>query len=240
MVNIHAFTSVNALNEALAAYIMEIAHQAIAERGRFNFVLTGGSSPKALYRYLASRYRDEIHWDKVYFFFGDERNVLPEHDDYNGCMADEHLLRPLHIAQDHVFYVNTSLAPEQAAADYEARIQAHFRDNPVVFDLILLGMGDDAHTASIFPGTDLVRNDQESVAAVWVEKLNTYRISMTAARINKARQIAFIVFGENKAAAIRHVLRNPEKDVNRYPAQLIEAETGHTDWFMDDAAAALL
>lgn len=240
MVKIHSFTSVNALNEALAAYIMDVAHQAIAERGRFNFVLTGGSSPKALYRYLASRYRDEIHWDKVYFFFGDERNVLPEHDDYNGRMADEYLLRPLHISQDHIFYVNTSLAPEQAAADYETRIQAHFRENPVVFDLILLGMGDDAHTASIFPGTDLTRNDQESVAAVWVEKLNTYRISMTAARINKARHIAFIVFGENKAAAIRHVLRDPEKDVNRYPAQLIEAENGHVDWFIDDAAAALL
>jgi len=238
MLNIHSFESLSALNEALAQHIIQIGRQAIARQGRFNFVLTGGSSPKTLYQDLSSRYRDAIDWEKVFFFFGDERCVLPDHRDYNGKMADQNLFKPLGVAPSHIFYIDTTLSPAQAAADYETRIQAHFKNEPIQFDLILLGMGDDAHTASIFPGTDLIQNKTENIAAVWVEKLQSYRISMTAARINQAQNIAFIVFGANKAQALQHVLGDAEQDPNSFPAQLIRNNTANVDWFIDEAAAA--
>ena len=187
----------------LSEYILNIATQSIAEKGSFNFVLTGGNSPKKLYEILATTYKDKVDWSKVYFFFGDERNVSPNHESYNGLMAKRSILDPLEIAEDHIFYVNTNLEPEQAATDYNASIVKHFKDKEISFDLILLGMGDDAHTASLFPQTEILDNNEATVASVYVEKLSTYRISFTAPLINKAKNIAFLVFGESKAAAIK-------------------------------------
>ncbi|HTM97783.1 MAG TPA: 6-phosphogluconolactonase [Pedobacter sp.] len=238
--NLNIFKSVSELNEALIAYVIEIANQAIATKGSFNFVLTGGNSPKELYRQLATTYKNEIDWTKVYFFFGDERTVLPNHKDYNGLMAKENLFAYLQTPPNHIFYMDTTLAPEAAALAYKAALDEHFKGNPIVFDLILLGMGDDAHTASIFPGTDLVQNQEETVAAVWVEKLHTYRISLTAPLINKAKNIAFITFGDNKATALAKVLAQEQKEPNTYPAQLINPVDGNLAWFVDEQAASLL
>jgi 6-phosphogluconolactonase len=235
--NLHIFKSVAELNEALIAYVIKIAQQAIATNGRFNFVLTGGSSPKKLYQQLATTYKNELDWNKVYFFFGDERTVLPDHPDYNGLMAKENLFDYLQTPADHIFYIDTTLPPEEAANAYKIALDEHFKDQPIVFDLVLLGMGDDAHTASIFPGTDLIHYTEETVAAVWVEKLDTYRISLTAPLINKAKNIAFITFGENKSAALAKVLGKQLQDPNTYPAQLINPVTGNLDWFVDEKAA---
>ena len=234
--NLNIFKSVKELNEALIAYVIEIANTAIATKGRFDFVLTGGNSPKELYQQLSTTYKDKIDWSKVYFFFGDERTVPPDHKDYNGLMAKENLFNNLATPESHIFYMDTTLAPEDAANAYKKALDKHFNGEKIVFDLILLGMGDDAHTASIFPGTDLVYNQEETVAAVWVEKLNTFRISLTAPLINKAENIAFITFGENKAAALKHVIGDEEKNYNLYPAQLINPINGNLDWFVDDMA----
>ncbi|MEJ5996466.1 6-phosphogluconolactonase [Pedobacter sp. Du54] len=234
--NLNIFKSVPELNEALIAYVIEIGNTAIATKGRFDFVLTGGNSPKALYQQLSTTYKDKIDWSKVYFFFGDERNVLPAHKDYNGLMAKENLFNNLQTPESHIFYVDTTLIPEYAASTYKKVIENHFNEEEIVFDLILLGMGDDAHTASIFPGTDLVHNQEETVAAVWVEKLNTFRISLTAPLINKAKNIAFITFGENKAEALKHVIGDEEKNFDHYPAQLIKPMNGNLDWFIDEKA----
>ena len=224
----------------LSEYILNIATQAIAEKDSFNFVLTGGNSPKKLYEILATTYKDKVDWSKVYFFFGDERNVSPNHESYNGLMAKRSILDPLEIAEDHIFYVNTNLEPEQAATDYSASIVKHFEDKEISFDLILLGMGDDAHTASLFPQTEILDNNEATVASVYVEKLSTYRISLTAGLINKAKNIAFLVFGESKAEAVQHVLGDEDKNTTLYPSQLIAPINGTLTWFLDDQAASLI
>ncbi len=238
--NLNIFKSVPELNKALIAYVIEIANKSIATKGRFDFVLTGGNSPKELYQQLSTTYKDKIDWSKVYFFFGDERTVLPTHKDYNGLMAKENLFVYLHTPPNQIFYIDTTLTPENAASAYKKALEEHFQGKPMVFDLILLGMGDDAHTASIFPGTDLVHNQEETVAAVWVEKLNTYRVSLSAPLINKAKNVAFITFGENKSAALAQVMNKQLKDPNTYPAQLINPVDGNLAWFIDEQAASLL
>lgn len=238
--NLNLFKSVKELNEALIAYVIEIANKSISANNQFNFVLTGGNSPKELYQQLSTTYKDKIDWSKVYFFFGDERTVLPNHKDYNGLMAKENLFDNLQTPESHIFYMDTTLAPAAAAIAYKEKLDQHFNGEKISFDLILLGMGDDAHTASIFPGTALVHSQEETVASVWVEKLNTHRISLTAPLINQAKHIAFITFGENKANALSHVIGDKEKDYDLYPAQLINPINGHLAWFVDDKAAANL
>lgn len=236
---LNIFNNQAELNEQLAKNVISIAQKAITEKGRFDFVLTGGSSPKELYRLLSTTYKNEIDWDKTYFFFGDERTVLPFEKDYNGLMAKESFFDNLQLKESHVFYVDTNLSPEEAAADYKQKLDQHFADAPIVFDLILLGMGDDAHTASIFPGTTLVNNQELTVASVWVEKLNTNRVSLTAPLINQAKNIYFITFGANKAEALAKVF-GEEKDFSNYPSQLIKPVNGDLQWFVDEAAASLL
>ena len=155
-------------------------------------------------------------------------------------MAKNSLLDPLGIKEDHIFYVNTSLAPEKAAIEYKKAIDAHFKGEDPAFDLILLGMGDDAHTASIFPHTTLVKDEEVNISSVYVEKLDTYRISFTAPLINKADHVAFLVFGENKAEAIKHVVGDKEKNFDLYPSQLIDPIDGKLTFFVDEKATALL
>jgi 6-phosphogluconolactonase len=224
----------------LSEYILNIATHSISEKGSFNFVLTGGNSPKKLYEILATTYKDKIDWSKVFFFFGDERNVLPDHESYNGLMAKRSILDPLQIAEDHIFYVNTALEPEQAALEYNESIVKHFQGQEISFDLILLGMGDDAHTASLFPETSILTTSEPIIESVYVEKLAAYRISFTAALINRAKNVAFLVFGESKAKAVQHVLGDKEKNTTRYPSQLIAPVNGTLTWFLDDQAASLL
>lgn len=238
--NLLIYKTIEELTEDLADYIIKIAEVSIEENDRFNFVLTGGSSPKALYHFLAKECEHRIDWEKVYFFFGDERNVPANDENYNGLMAKKALLDPLNIKDDHIFYVDTTLAPEKAAIEYKKAIDNHFKGEDLVFDLILLGMGDDAHTASIFPHTSLVKDEEVNVASVFVEKLNTYRVSFTAPLINKAENIAFLVFGENKAEAIKHVIGDEQKDFDLYPSQLIDPIDGKLNFFTDEAATRLL
>ncbi|MHA4894974.1 6-phosphogluconolactonase [Pedobacter sp. PWIIR3] len=224
----------------LADYIINIANQSIKEKGHFNFVLTGGNSPKKLYELLVTNYHDKTDWTKVFFFFGDERNVPATHENYNGLMAKTTLLEPLKIAADHIFYVDTSIEPEKAAIEYFKAITAHFNGADLSFDLILLGMGDDAHTASLFPETTILTNNNVTIDSVYVDKLSTYRISFTAPLINKSKNIAFLVFGESKANAIKHVIEDQEKNTSLYPSQLIEPIEGTLTFFIDQEAANLL
>ena len=238
--NLLVYKTVEELKHDLADYIIKIAEMSIEEKDCFNFVLTGGNSPKALYQYLATECQYRIDWGKVYFFFGDERNVPANDENYNGLMAKNNLLDPLKIKEDHIFYVNTILTPEDAANDYKKSLDKHFKGSEIEFDLVLLGMGDDAHTASIFPFTDLVNNPKATVASVYVEKLNTHRISLTAPLINQADHVVFLVFGENKAEALKHVIDDEEKDFKTYPSQLIDPIDGKLTWFVDEAATNLL
>jgi len=236
----HIFKTNPELINAIAGHFISISKNAIASRGEFNVVLSGGSSPKKLYKLLVSpEYKEQVNWKKVNFFFGDERYVPANDPENNAFMAKRTLFDPLDISKSNIFPINTSLSPQEAAKRYTATITAHFGKQEPRFDLILLGLGDNAHTASLFPYTPVLTDKSASVQAVFLEGQKIYRISMTAPLINQARNIAFLVFGQEKAEAVHHVLAD-EIDPEKYPAQLIDPVKGELHWFLDEAAASLL
>ena len=214
--------------------------RAVAARGRFAVALSGGSSPKQLYELLAApAHRGRVAWDRVDFFFGDERNVPQTSPDSNYLLAKTSLLDPLGIAPAQVFAVDTSLPPAEAAAQYAVAIEEFFGDEPARFDLVLLGLGDNAHTASLFPHTPVLYDKAVSVKEVWLPVEQVFRITFTAPLINQARAVAFLVYGAGKAEAVHQVLELP-RDVEQYPAQLICPEGCKAAWFLDAAAASQL
>lgn len=221
----------------LANYFVTIAERSIAHHDQFSVALSGGSSPKKLYELLASAFRHKVDWEKVYFFFGDERYVPHDDKDSNYLMVKTALFDPLHIDSSNIFAVDTSLSPEGAAENYTKTIDDFFDGKPLQFDLVLLGLGDNSHTASLFPHTPVLHDKTESVKEVFLEDQQIYRITFTAPLINQAHHIAFLVYGEAKAIAVHHVLED-EKDIENYPAQLIAPVSGDVRWFLDTAAAA--
>lgn len=231
---LHIFNTTDEVLHGLAAFFIKAANEAITDNGRFVVSLSGGSSPKSLYELLASdTYKEQVDWTKVYLFFGDERNVPDTDKDSNALMAKKALFDPLSIAAKQIFKVDTSLAPAQAAKAYTDTIGTFFNNGKVVFDLVLLGLGDNSHTASLFPHTPILHDDTVSVKGVWLEDQQVYRISFTAPMINQADRIAFLVYGAGKAEAVHHVLKDAT-DIDEYPAQLIRKDV---DWFLDKAAA---
>ena len=237
---LHIHPTTEATLHDLADYFVVKASEAIAARGRFAVALSGGSSPKKLYELLASpAYRNQVAWTNVYFFFGDERNVPRTDPQSNYLMANTALLAPLAIADDHVFALRTELAPAEAAAVYTREINSFFSPKPARFDLVLLGLGDNSHTASLFPHTEVLHTTVAEVQAVFVPEVDMYRLTFTAPLINQARAVAFLVFGADKAAAVRRVRQGP-RNVEELPAQLIMPSAGEREWFLDEAAAAEL
>lgn len=234
---LHIYKTVDEVIEGLAGYFVQIVNTAIKENGKCNVVLSGGNSPKKLYELFTSpAYKQQIDWDKIYFFFADERYVPFTDAANNGLMVKKEMFETLRIADANVFYINTALPPGNAAKQYEQRILSHFKDKPLRFDLVLLGLGDNAHTASLFPHTPVLQEKKALVQAVYLEDQQSYRITMTAALINKAHAIAFLVYGEAKASAVYQVLKG-DKDAETYPAQLIVPEEGDVHWFLDEDAA---
>lgn len=234
---LHVFDTTDEVLQALAGFFVKSADEAIAQNSQFTVALSGGSSPKKLYELLASdAYKKQIDWKKVYFFFGDERNVPDTDKDSNALMVQTALFDPLKIPAANIFKVNTALSPAQAADDYTDTIN-HFFDNDLVkFDLVLLGLGDNSHTASLFPHTAILTNKKAEVKEVFLEDQQIYRISFTAPLINQADNIAFLVYGAGKAEAVHHVLEDAE-NIPEYPAQLIRK---NVDWFLDKPAAVRL
>lgn len=234
---LHIFETTDEVLDGLAAFFVKAANTAIQNKGRFTVSLSGGSSPKKLYELLASdAYNKQVDWARVYFFFGDERNVPDTDKDSNALMAKKALFDPLNIPAAQIFKVNTQLPPAQAAEAYINTINQFFNSQKAVFDLVLLGLGDNSHTASLFPHTPILHDDTASVKEVWLEDQQVYRISFTARLINQAEQIAFLVYGAGKAEAVHHILKDAT-DIDEYPAQLIRKDV---DWFLDKPAAALV
>ncbi|GAB3658955.1 6-phosphogluconolactonase [Hymenobacter agri] len=237
---LHIHPTTEATLRDLADYFVTKAAEATAARGRFAVALSGGSSPKKLYELLASpAYREQVDWPSVYFFFGDERNVPRTDSQSNYLMAQTALLAPLGIADDHVFAFQTELPPAKAAAAYTREIKDFFGPKPARFDLVLLGLGDNSHTASLFPHTEVLHATTAEVQAVFVPEVAMYRLTFTAPLINQARAVAFLVFGADKAAAVRRV-RQGARNAEEFPAQLIAPSAGERQWFLDAAAAAEL
>ncbi len=224
----------------LAEYFIEISRRSIDDHGEFNVVLSGGSSPKKLYELLASpEYQNRIDWSKSYFFFGDERYVPFDDPNNNGLMTKLALFDHLDISPSQIFYFDTNSDPQTSAKKYADAIRQHFKEARARFDLILLGLGDNAHTASLFPRSDLLKETASTIAAVFIDELNAYRLTMTAPMINDAHHIAFLVYSTTKAEAVKNVLQHKE-DINSYPAQLIKPKSGDVHWFVDKSAVALL
>lgn len=225
------------LAKMAAGRIVEAAEGAIGKTGRFSLVLSGGSTPKALYELLAEApYKDQVEWDKVHIFFGDERCVAPDHADSNYRMANEAMLSKLPIPPAQVHRMRGEIAPVDAAAEYDALLRSFFAiDGP---DVVLLGLGDDAHTASLFPHTAALSADDKLCVSNWVEKLKATRLTMTASFLNRAHEVIFLVAGATKADAVRQVLEG-ESDPDRLPAQRIKPSDGQLIWLLDVQAAEM-
>ncbi len=225
------------LAEAAARDFASRAQEAIDERGRFAVVLAGGSTPEATYETLARDYADRLDWSKVHVFFGDERTVHPEHEASNYRMVRETLLSRVRVGSVH--RMRCELPPDEAAADYEERLREFFETVGVpAFDLILLGLGEDGHTASLFPETSALDVTDRWVVVNPVLKLETSRLTLTIPVINAARAVIFLVAGEDKAEALRAVLEG-DADPRAYPARFIRPE-GELVWMADRAAARLI
>ena len=222
---------------SLAKYFADLAKKYIAANDRFTVALSGGSSPKKLHELLVSEYRDTIDWDKVYFFFGDERDVPLTDSQSNYLMAKQTLFDPLEIDPSHVFAVQTNLGAEEAAKAYTLNLINFFDGHNACFDLVILGLGDNSHTASLFPHTSVLTDESASIQALYIDEVKMNRITFTAPLINNAHHIAFLVYGAGKAEAVKHILED-NKNIQEYPAQLIKGND--LQWFLDEPAASKL
>lgn len=240
MDNVTVFEDQNSLLQGAANQIVEMAQAAIEVRGFFFWVLSGGSTPAPLYEILAKPpYADKIDWRRVHLFFGDERAVPPNHTDSNFGMVVRTLLQHIQIPKRNVHRIAGEKKPDVAAAQYAHELRALYKDAPPLLDLVLLGMGNDGHTASLFPGTDAVYENEQWVVAHYVESQNAHRITLTPGLLNQAQNVAFLVSGAGKAEMLKTVLQGAYNPA-RYPAQVIRPANGQLLWWVDADAARLL
>jgi 6-phosphogluconolactonase len=229
------------LNILTAEKFVSIGNRAIKTNGRFTVALAGGSTPKSLYQLLANdTYKNRIDWERVFFFFGDERPVLPTDEESNFRMTTENLLKPLQIAEENIFRWQTE--SNDAAENYEKTIREFFDLSATefpCFDLILLGMGDDGHTVSLFPFTEALTETSRIAVENWVEKLETNRLTLTFPVINNASNIIFLISGASKAEVLREVLEGEFRG-EQLPSQNVKAINGNLFWLIDTDSARFL
>jgi 6-phosphogluconolactonase len=210
---------------------------------RFTVALSGGSTPKGLFSLLASNYRERLPWNKMFFFWGDERHVPPDSSESNYRMANEALLSKVPVPSSNIFRVPAENPDvNRVAAAYERTLRDFF--HPAAgsfpqFDLILLGMGPDGHCASLFPGTEALQEKSKLVVANWVDKFKTFRITFTAPLINQAKVVEFLVAGADKTAALYEVLEG-SGSADQFPSKMIHPVNGQLIWLVDKDAAASL
>jgi 6-phosphogluconolactonase len=244
MAELRTYDDLDELARAAAEEIAKSAEEAIAARGRFTIALSGGDTPKPVYRLLAQEPR--IEWDRVHVFWGDDRHVPPDHPESNFGMAMDTLLSKVPIPLDNVHRMRTEKPDaERVAEEYAWTLRSAFdldEGQWPRFDLVLMGIGEDGHTASLFPGSEAVRERSRLVIAPWVSSLGTFRITLTAPVFNHAALALFLVSGEKKAEALRAVLAGVEGDFqpDRFPAQIVRPEEGKLLWLVDRAAARCL
>ena len=229
-----------ALYYAAADEFSRCAQAAIAQRGRFAVVLSGGNTPRGVYSLLAQEHRG-LPWEKIFVFFGDERHVPPDDPESNYRMAAESLLTKVPIPAANVYRVPAEFPADSAADQYEREIRTFFHLQANAwprFDLIFLGIGEDGHTASLFPGSAALKETSRLVAANWVEKFKAYRITFTYSVLNHAAEVLFLVSGAGKAQIIREILIPSGEQ--RYPAQAVQPEDGNVIWLVDQDGARLL
>lgn len=234
---LHIFDNPEALSENLAEWICNLVEETLKEQQSFSLVLSGGGTPKILYQKLASeKYKNRIDWERIRVFWGDER-VVPFTDDRNNAkMAFDLLLNHVNVSSSQVHIMRTDIEPNFSVAEYRKMLHTYFDSTHHSFDLVLLGMGDDGHTLSLFPGSPIIDDNYHWVNSVFNEQQEMYRITLMPVLVNKARKIVFMVDGEKKANVLEKVLEG-EHHPSELPAQLIKPETGELHWFLDNAAA---
>lgn len=221
-----------------ALLFKELAEKNIAAKGKFNVALSGGSTPLAAFAMLKeAEFKNDIAWQNIYFFWGDERYVHMNSTENNSYMARKTLLDHVPVPEENIFAVNTTLSATNAADDYEKRIRKHFDSGPVSFDLILLGIGTEGHTASLFPHSPLLKEQNRLVKEIYVQSKNQYRISFTLPLLNAAHMVTFLVCGKEKADITGSILHAEGADEN-IPATFIRPANGTLLWILDKAAAA--
>jgi len=243
--NVRILDDLQAIAQAAADEFVDQCQQSIKDHGRFTVALSGGSTPKALHAVLVERSRNDpklIDWSRVQVFFGDERHVPPDHPDSNFRMANETLLSKVPLLKENIHRIHCEHpSAAQAAAEYDVELAQAFElksgDFPR-FDLILLGMGPDGHTASLFPKTAALNELSKRVVANWVEKFNTWRVTFTRPTINDAVSVMLMVAGEDKAAALAEVMNSGSSEM--YPVKYVKPSSGKLIWIVDRAAAKLL
>jgi 6-phosphogluconolactonase len=235
-----------AIARLAADKFLDLAQAAVQQRGSFSLALAGGSTPKLLYSLLAtdSALRAAVPWDKMHLFFGDERHVGPDDAQSNFKMASEAMLSKVPVKQDQVHRMKGEYPDaEKAAREYEQELRAHFalKEGELPrFDLILVGMGDEGHCLSLFPGTKALHPPAgRTVVSNWVGKLFTDRITVTAPVANNAANILFTVTGKEKSLALKGVLEGPHEP-EQLPSQLIQPTNGTLLWLVDEAAGSML
>ena len=235
--NLRVYSDAQELSEAAAQMFVEEARRHIDKSGHFAVALAGGSTPKMAYEILAREYGrpEDLDWSKVHAFFGDERTVPPDHEESNYRMARKALLSRVPVGSVH--RMRGEMEPREAAALYEKELEEFFGGAPSL-DLVLLGIGEDGHTASLFPRTPALDVNDRWVVENPVEKMDTVRLTLTVPTINAARTVVFLVAGVGKAEALKQILES-DADPRAYPAKLIQPATGPV-WMVDEAAASLL
>lgn len=247
MSTVRTYDDPAALADAAAHYFVKTAQAAIEERGRFAVALAGGSTPKAMLVRLAQPdLIKQLDWLVTHIFWGDERAVPPDHMDSNYRMAREALLDHTPLPAANINRIHGELEPATAATNYEDILRTYFALSPAQkadaqprFDLVFLGMGDDGHTASLFPGAEAIQEQQQWVSAYHVDKLASWRMTLTPVVLNAAARVVFLVTGEGKANRLRQVLYGPYQP-HILPAQIISPKDGRLLWFIDEAAAGSL
>ena len=232
--NIKVFPGPPEVARAAAQHFVSLSPQSV--------VLSGGSTPRVLYELLANPrepFRDQIAWAQTHFFFSDERHVPPDHPDSNYRMVNEAMFSRVPMPPENIHRVLAENPnAEDAAVAYETDLRKSFGEAIPAFDLVLLGLGEDGHTASLFPHSPALKETERLVVAPWVEKLNTYRITMTLPVLNNGKSVVFLVTGASKAEILRTVM-NTDRNPDLYPAQAISPTSGAVSWLVDEAAARL-
>jgi 6-phosphogluconolactonase len=240
--HLHVSKDVNELSTALAEWLVAHITEVLKTQDRYTLALSGGSTPKLLHGLLASEpYKNRVDWSKVHIFFGDERFVPLDDERSNAKMAFDTLLNhvPIPRRQIHVM-LTENITPEESAKAYETLLHAYFDNSAYTFDCIILGIGDDAHTLSLFPGkTEVIHETEKWCTSLWLESQDMYRVTLTHPVANKSATVAFLASGSKKAHALYEVLKG-SYDPDVYPSQIIQPSPGELFWFVDEAAAAEL
>jgi 6-phosphogluconolactonase len=241
--NLEVFKDADELSRQLAEWITSLIEETLTRKEQFSLVLSGGNTPKKLNLLLAaSPFKERIDWKKIHVFWGDERAVPLGDERNNARMAFDTLLNKVNIPKEQIHIMDTSLSPDAAAMQYEEILNEYFGTDILpaqTFDLVLLGMGDDGHTLSLFPGTSVIHEEKSWAASFFLKAQDMHRITLTKNIVNRADNIVFMISGKDKAHALHEVLegkRNPDL----YPSQVIIPVQGELHFFTDQAAASEL